>query len=78
LLTASEGSRVVFLDVAKSEADMTDKLNITLSGRCSARIKEFEYDLTQLSVGSRGAKGITVTKYPIRLAKRVMWLGSGR
>jgi topoisomerase-4 subunit A len=63
---------VVFLDVAKSEAGMTDKLNITLSGRCSARVKEFEFDLKPLTVGSRNAKGVTVTKYPVRLAKRVI------
>jgi len=52
------------------ESSMTKKVNVTLSGRCSARIKEFEFDLTQLTVGSRGAKGLTVTKYPIRMVRR--------
>lgn len=70
LLSASEGSRLVFLDVAKSEETMTKKVNVTLSGRCSARVKEFEFDFTQLSVGSRGAKGLTVTKYPVRQVRR--------
>ncbi|PTY08177.1 DNA topoisomerase [Opitutaceae bacterium EW11] len=70
LLAASEGSRVVFLDVAKTEAGMPKKVNITLSGRCTARVKEFEFDLSVLSVGSRGAKGVTVTKYPVRTVRR--------
>ncbi|MBK9990591.1 MAG: DNA gyrase/topoisomerase IV subunit A [Verrucomicrobia bacterium] len=69
-LTPSEGSKVVFLDVTKVEASMTKKVNITLSGRCSARIKEFEFDLKELTVGSRNAKGVTVTKYPIRMVRR--------
>ena len=70
-LASSEGSKVVFFDVAKVETSMPKKVNITLSGRCSARIKEFEFDLAQLSVGSRSAKGLTVTKYPIRMVRRV-------
>ena len=69
-LASSEGSRVVFFDVAKAESDMPKKVNIILSGRCSARVKEFAFDLSPLSVGSRSAKGLTVTKYPIRQVKR--------
>jgi len=69
-LTPSEGSKVVFLDVTKVEASMTKKVNVTLSGRCSARIKEFEFDLTQCTLGSRNAKGLTVSKYPIRQVRR--------
>ena len=69
-LTPSEGSKVVFLDVTKVETSMTKKVNVTLSGRCSARIKEFEFDLTQCTVGSRSAKGLTVSKYPIRMVRR--------
>ncbi|GAB1490003.1 hypothetical protein MASR2M8_24600 [Opitutaceae bacterium] len=70
-LAASEGSKVVYLDVAKSEAAMPKKVEIILSGRCSARIKEFEFDLSELSVGSRGAKGLTVTQWPVRQVKKV-------
>ena len=70
LLAPSEGSKVVFLDAASSEAAMPKKVTVTLSGRCSARVKEFEFDLASLSVGSRGAKGVTVTKYPIRQVRR--------
>ncbi|MFO1448622.1 MAG: DNA gyrase/topoisomerase IV subunit A [Opitutaceae bacterium] len=69
-LVPSEGSRVVFLDVAKVESSTTQKVNVTLSGRCAARIKEFEYDLSPLAIGQRGAKGVTVTQWPIRQVKR--------
>ena len=69
-LTSSDGSKVVFFDVAKSEESMTKKVNVTLSGRCSARDKEFEFEFAELTVGSRSAKGVTVTKYPIRQVKR--------
>jgi len=69
-LVASEGSRVVFLDVAKVATSTTKKVNVTLSGRCAARVKEFEFDLSPLTVGQRGAKGVTVTQWPIRMVKR--------
>jgi topoisomerase-4 subunit A len=69
-LAASEGSKCVYLHVAKTEADMPAKVEILLSGRCSARKKEFEFDLSSLSVGARGNKGVTVTEYPIRQVRR--------
>jgi len=70
-LAPSEGSKVVFFDVAKSEKDMPKKVEISLSGRCSARVKAFEFDLSELGVSTRGAKGITVTKYPVKSVKRL-------
>lgn len=69
-LASSEGSKVVYLDVAKTEAGMPKKVEIILSGRCSARIKEFEFDLSELTVGSRSAKGLTVTQWPVRQVKK--------
>jgi topoisomerase IV subunit A len=69
-LTPSEGSRVVFFDAAKSPETTTRKVTVTLSGRCAARIKEFEHDLSGLAVGQRGAKGLTVTQWPIRMVRR--------
>jgi hypothetical protein len=33
-------------------------------------VKEFEFDLSELAVGGRGNKGVTVTQYPIRDVKR--------
>ena len=69
-LAASEGSEALYLHVAKTEADMPRSVNVVLSGRCSARKKEFEFDLSVLSVGGRGAKGVTVTEYPVRQVRR--------
>ena len=65
-LAASEGSKLVFFDETKNQEAMPSKVRIQLSGRCSARVKDFEFDLKELTVGSRGAKGLTVTQYPIR------------
>jgi topoisomerase IV subunit A len=65
-LAASEGSKLVFFDETKNREAMPSKVRVQLSGRCSARIKDFEFDLKELTVGSRGAKGITVTPYPIK------------
>ncbi len=69
-LAASEGSQVLFFDVAKSEESMPKKVEIVLSGRSPARVKEFEFNLADLTVGGRGAKGVTVTKYQVRQIKR--------
>jgi topoisomerase-4 subunit A len=65
-LAASEGSKLVFFDETKNVDSMPAKLRVQLSGRCSARVKDFEFDLKELTVGSRGAKGVTVTQYPVR------------
>ncbi len=65
-LAASEGSKLVFFDETKNPDSLPKALTIYLSGRCSARVKEFVFDLSELAVGGRGNKGITVTQYPIR------------
>ncbi|MDR1283418.1 MAG: DNA gyrase/topoisomerase IV subunit A [Opitutaceae bacterium] len=69
-LTASEGSKVVYFDAADTEGKMPAKVEIILSGRCSARVKEFLFNLGEMKVGGRGAKGLTVTQWPIRAVKR--------
>jgi len=74
-VVASEGSKVVYLDVTKNETAMPAKLRIQLSGRCKARVKDFEFDLTGQTVSTRGAKGVTVTKYPVRKATKVLGAG---
>jgi topoisomerase-4 subunit A len=74
-LTASPGSKVVYFDVTKNESAMPSAIRIQLSGRCSARVKDFEYDLSEMSVGARGAKGVTVTKYPVRKVTKVLGAG---
>jgi len=65
-LAASEGSKLVFFDETKNQESMPSKVRVQLSGRCSARVKDFEFDLKELTLGSRGAKGVTVTQYPIK------------
>ena len=69
-LAASEGSKLVFFDETKNPESLPKALTIYLSGRCSARVKEFVFDLSELTVGGRGNKGVTVTQYPIRDVKR--------
>ncbi len=69
-LTPSEGSKVHFFHVAKTEADAPKRVDVELSARCSARKKEFTFDLAELSVGGRAAKGITVTEYPLKRVRQ--------
>ncbi len=70
-LVKSEGSRVVYLEVSKTEKEMPKKLMIYIDGRSHARVREFEFDLTKVPVSSRSAKGLTVTKWPVKDVKRV-------
>jgi topoisomerase-4 subunit A len=65
-LAHSEGSRVVYFDVAASEAAMPKALHIALDGRSRARVREFDFDLAAVSISNRGAKGLTVTKWPVK------------
>jgi topoisomerase-4 subunit A len=43
---------------------------IYIDGRSGARIREFEFDLASVPVSSRTAKGLTVTKWPVKDVKR--------
>ncbi len=69
-LVKSEGSRVVYFEVSKTEKEMPKKLTIFIDGRSGARVREFEFDLTTVPVSNRNAKGITVSKWPVKDAKR--------
>lgn len=70
-LTKSDGSKVVYLEVSKAEKDMPKKLQVYIDGRSGARIREFEFDLTPVPVSSRTAKGLTVSKWPVKDVRRV-------
>ncbi|MBI5689533.1 MAG: DNA gyrase/topoisomerase IV subunit A [Verrucomicrobia bacterium] len=70
-LVKSEGSKVVYFEVSKTEKEMPKKLMIYIDGRSGARIREFEFDLTNIPVSTRTAKGLTVTKWPVKDVKRV-------
>ena len=69
-LAASEESKLIFFDETKNIESMPKVVTIYLSGRCGARVKEFLFNLDELSLGGRGNKGTLVTQYPIRDVKR--------
>lgn len=70
-LVKSEGSRVAYLEVNKTEKEMPQKLRIFIDGRSGARVRELDFDLAKVPVSSRNAKGLTVTKWPVKDVKRV-------
>jgi topoisomerase-4 subunit A len=70
-LTKSDGSKIVYLEISKTEKEMPKKLQIFIDGRSGARVREFEFDMTPIPVSSRSAKGLTVSKWPVKEVKRV-------
>ena len=70
-LTKSEGSKVVYLEISKTEKEMPKTLRIFIDGRSGARVREFEFDMTPVPVSTRTAKGLTVTKWPVKEVKPV-------
>jgi topoisomerase-4 subunit A len=70
-LVKTAGSRVVYLEVNASEKEMAKSLHVSLDGRSRARIREFDFDLTRVSVSNRSAKGLTVTRWPVKEVKRL-------
>lgn len=69
-LTKSEGSNVVYLDVAKTEKDLPKTLRIFIDGRSGARVREFDFDMAAVPVSARSAKGLTVSKWPVKDVRR--------
>ena len=69
-LVKSEGSKVVYLEVSKSEKEMPKTIHVSIDGRSGARVREIDFDLTAVPVSTRSAKGLTVTKWPIKDVKR--------
>jgi topoisomerase IV subunit A len=69
-LVKSEGSKVVYFEVSKTEKQMPKTIHVSLDGRSGARVREIDFDLTPVPVSSRNAKGLTVTKWPIKEVKR--------
>ncbi len=68
-LTKSDGSKIVYLDIAKSEKEMPKSLHVSLDGRSGARVRELDFDLTSIPVSTRTAKGVTVTKWAVKEVK---------
>jgi len=70
-LAPSEGSKLLYLEVSPTEKAMPQKLHVSLDGRGGARVRELDFDLTPVPVSSRGAKGLTITKWAVKAVKRV-------
>jgi topoisomerase IV subunit A len=70
-LVKSEGSRIVYLELSRTERDMPQKLMVHIDGRSGARVRQFEFDMSKVPVSTRTAKGLTVTRWPVRDVKRV-------
>ena len=69
-LVKSEGSRVVYFEISAKEKDMPKTVHVSLDGRSGARVRELDFDLTTIPVSTRTAKGVTVTKWPVKDVKR--------
>ena len=69
-LVKSEGSRVVYFERSPTEAAMPKRLHVSLDGRSGARVRELDFDLAPVPVSNRSAKGLTVTKWPIKAVER--------
>jgi len=70
-LIKAEGSRIVYFEASPTEKAMPRKLQILLDGRSGARVRELAFDLTAVPVSTRSARGLTVTKWPVKSVKRV-------
>ena len=69
-LVKSTGSKVVYFEVSRDEKALAKSLHISLDGRSRARVREFDFDLTRVPVSNRSAKGLTVTRWPVKEVRR--------
>ena len=69
-LVKSPGSKVVYFEVFPHEKALPKQLHVSLDGRSRARIREFDFDFARVPVSHRAAKGLTVTRWPVKEAKR--------
>lgn len=64
LTTGAKGSKVHYLGVhPNGEAEMVE---VQLTPGCRAKKKVFDFDFATQKIKGRGAKGVIVTKYPVR------------
>ncbi len=69
-LVQTPGSKVVYLEVSPNEKALAQMLHISLDGRSRARIREIDFDLARVPVSNRSAKGLTVTRWPVKEVRR--------
>ncbi len=68
-LAKTEGSKLLWLDIAEKEKDMPKSIHVSLDGRSGARVRELDFDLTPVPVSTRTSKGLLVTKWAIKEIK---------
>jgi topoisomerase-4 subunit A len=68
-LAKTEGSKLIWMDVAEKEKDMPKSIHVSLDGRSGARVREIDFDLTPVPVSTRTSKGLLVTKWAIKEVK---------
>ena len=56
--------------MSRDEKALAKSLHISLDGRSRARVREFDFDLTRVPVSNRSAKGLTVTRWPVKEVRR--------
>ena len=69
-LVKADGSKVLYLEVSRTEKEMPKKLQVLIDGRSGARVRELEFELGRVPVSSRSSKGLTITKWPVKDVKR--------
>lgn len=67
IATDDKNSRIHY--VSGNPNGEAETVEVTLSQSSTARKKVFEYDFAELEVKGRGARGNTITKYPVRKVK---------
>jgi len=65
----SKGSKVLYFTMQPNGE--SEVLNITLTPASTARIKVFDYDLSEIAIKGRSSQGNIVTKYPVRKVTQV-------
>ncbi len=64
LTKGANGSKILYFSAnPNGEAEV---VNIQLTQGCRAKIKNFDFDFSELSIKGRGSQGNTVTKYPVK------------
>lgn len=67
LTTGEKGSKVLYLSAnPNAEAEV---ISVQLTQGCNARKKLFEFDFSDIDIKGKGAKGNTLSKYPVRSIK---------
>ena len=68
MTTGEKGSKILYLTAnPNGESEI---VTVTLSSGCSARVKVFDYDFSELAIKGRDSQGNTLTDYPIKSIKQ--------